>query len=292
MKPDRPRDRRPPRRIALFIDFGGFKALLASSPDSPPVSELAIRLRNFAASLGRVVTLTAYADWTGFGDDARAFQSIGIEPRLVLRSESGEDRSDVVMSLDVLEKALTVPAISMYVIASVDANLEEIATRLRGMGREVVVCGPQRETASELVRSADRFVPFEVLKTPPTENDAPADADEEVAESIEFASYDWTKFLRLVDELEGSLSFVGLKYLHHKVLNRKNCGFDDRGRRQILITHAIDVGILQVYQIDNIESAGDPVSACRLNRENEVVLRVCGKKAPSGPRSGRGTSRD
>jgi hypothetical protein len=34
---------------------------------------------------------------------------------------------------------------------------------------------------------------------------------------------------------------------------------------------AVEEGILTLYKVDNIEEGGDPVTACRLNRDNERV---------------------
>jgi hypothetical protein len=279
MRSDRFRGRGGTRRVALFVDHGGLHAATDRAEAGSPgdVVRLAERLAGFAASLGRVSTAIAYADWSTLGDDALAFRRRGIEPRLVLPAESGDDRSDVVLALDALEVALTVPSVVTFVLATVDASLHDLVVRLRRSGREVVVCGPRDLTADELTRQADRFVPFESLLSESRAAAVPAETASSAAPvEVDWETYDWSRFLRLVDELERRLNFVGLKYLNHKVLNRENCGFDDRARRQALINHAIDDGILEIYQIDNIEAGADPVTACRLNRGHERVRAFLG----------------
>lgn len=287
MRSDRSRGRGSPARVALLVDHGGLHSAADEVADRAPidVGRLTERLAAFAASLGRVVSSTAYADWTTLGDEAVVFRRRGIEPRLVLPAESGDDRSDVVLALDALEIALTVPSVATFVLASVDASLLDLIVRLRRAGREVIVCGPNALTAVELTRNADRFVAFESLlgaaarEAPSTEPATPAPTV-----SVDWERYDWGRFLRLVHELEHRLNFVGLKYLNHKVLNRENCGFDDRARRQALINFAIDSGILEIYQIDNIDASGDPVTACRLNRDHETVRSVLGETpGPAAP---------
>jgi len=283
MRSDRPRSapRSAPRKVALFVDHGG---LLAAEAETPSAAVVAERVASFAASLGRVAISSAYADWTHLGGDAREYHHRGIETRLVMPHDADDDRSDLFLSLDALEAALGTPSIGVFVLVTPDAGFREIAVRLRRMGREVIAVGPRPGTSAELRRSVDRFVAFDSLKG--TTRTAPAEpAPEGAKDLVDFESYDWGRFLRLIDELESRLNFVGLKYLNHKVLNRENCGFDDRARKQALINHAIDEGILEVYRIDNIESGADPVSACRLGREHELVKAQLGENPAEGTRA-------
>ncbi len=279
MRSDRPRStsRSAPRKVAMFIDHGG---LLATESETLPTAVIAERVAGFAASLGRVAVSAAYADWTHLGDDAREYHHRGIETRLVMPHDTDDDRSDLFLSLDALEAVLNTPALGIFIIVSPDAGFREIAVRLRRMGREVIAVGPRPGTSAELRRSVDQFVSLESLKggagNRPVET-----APEGAQDLIDFSKYDWSKFMRLIDELESRLKFVGLKYLNHKVLNRENCGFDDRARKQDLINHAVDEGILEIHRIDNIEAGGDPVSACRLGREHDLVKQYLGAKATS-----------
>jgi hypothetical protein len=93
---------------------------------------------------------------------------------------------------------------------------------------------------------------------------------------IDLGSYDWSGFVRLIDELEHRLPFVGVRYLVNKVLGARNCGTDDPRQKRDLINRAVDDGLLEMYEVGNVEDRRDPVTACRLDRKNPVVVSVLG----------------
>ena len=82
--------------------------------------------------------------------------------------------------------------------------------------------------------------------------------------------------MKLIDELEHRLPFVGVRYLVNKVLGPRNCGTDDPRQKRDLINRAVDDGILEMYEVGNLEDRRDPVTACRLDRKNPVVVGVLG----------------
>ncbi len=94
--------------------------------------------------------------------------------------------------------------------------------------------------------------------------------------SLDAASYDWMPFIRLIDELEHRLPFVGVRYLVNKVLGPRNCGIDDPRRKRDLINRAVDEGLLSMFEVGNLEGRGDPVTACRLDRASPAVVAVLG----------------
>ncbi|HVG93203.1 MAG TPA: NYN domain-containing protein [Planctomycetota bacterium] len=94
--------------------------------------------------------------------------------------------------------------------------------------------------------------------------------------AIDFASYDWKSFVQLIDELEHRLPFVGVRYLVNKVLGVRNCGVDDPRLKRDLINKAVDEGILEMHEVGNVGERADPVTACRLDRQNPVVVEVLG----------------
>ncbi len=55
-----------------------------------------------------------------------------------------------------------------------------------------------------------------------------------------FDEYDWRPFIRLIDELEHRLPFVGVRYLVNKVLGPHNCGVDDPRLKRDLINRAVE----------------------------------------------------
>ncbi len=87
----------------------------------------------------------------------------------------------------------------------------------------------------------------------------------------EFGNYLWGPFVRLIDELEERLPFVGVRYLVNKVLGPHNCGIDDPRQKRNLINQAVDEGIIEMYSVGNVDDRLDPVTACRLDRRNATV---------------------
>ena len=277
------RPRAASRRASLFVDHGDLMLVFEGMERTPSCALFAERLAGFMDTLGRAGVRQAYGDWSEAADDARVYRGHGIEPRYVPTLEEGDSPVDLVLSLDALQHALEVPGVGTVVVATSDPGLRELIVRLRGLGRETILVGPEADTSPELASAADRFLSVEDLLarrwgtparhdepapipfTPARGNGAPAPAP------FDPKTYDWSKFIRLMAELEGRLAFVGLKYLNQKVLNRHNCGFDDRGRRQDLINFSIDDGVLETYSVDNIGDNADPVSACRLNRDHPIV---------------------
>ncbi len=96
----------------------------------------------------------------------------------------------------------------------------------------------------------------------------------------DFSDYDWGGFISLVDELEQRLPFVGVRYLVNKVLAPHNCGISDPHIKRDLINEAVDEGMIEMYTVGNVNERTDPVTACRLDRENPLVS--------TRPRRGRG----
>jgi len=95
-------------------------------------------------------------------------------------------------------------------------------------------------------------------------------------EPMDFSNYDWSSFVKLIDELEHRLPFVGVRYLVNKVLGPRNCGIEDPHTKRDLINRAVDDGLIEMFEVGNLEGRGDPVTACRLDRKNPRVVGVLG----------------
>jgi len=100
---------------------------------------------------------------------------------------------------------------------------------------------------------------------------------------IEFLAYDWAPFVRLIDELEQRLPFVGVRYLVNKVLAGHNCGTDDPRLKRELMNRAVDDGVLEMFPVGNVGDRADPVTACRLDRANASVVAILGATPPPPP---------
>lgn len=91
---------------------------------------------------------------------------------------------------------------------------------------------------------------------------------------IDFSRYNWDKFVGLIDDLEKKLPFIGVKYLATKVLGTRNCGYGHPSHRRDIIRQAREMGIITVTATENVGGKADPVSTCKLNRENEIVVKA------------------
>ncbi len=100
---------------------------------------------------------------------------------------------------------------------------------------------------------------------------------------IEFGAYDWAPFIKLIDELEQRLPFVGVRYLVNKVLAGHNCGTDDPRLKRELMNRAVDDGVIEMFPVGNVGERADPVTACRLDRSNGTVVVILGSTAPPPP---------
>ena len=154
-------------------------------------------------------------------------------------------------------------------------SLKDNAAWREHMGKPFAnIPSPEPSVASDFARyhASAYLATFDLLGIRPARPAGPVD----------WAGYDWTGFIRLVRDLDRKLDFVGLRYVATKVLNAHNCGLTDRAQKQELLNRAIDDGIIVPYRVDNIEEGGDPVSACRLNPENDVVRETLARLETDG----------
>ena len=266
---------RTSNRVALFLDYENIRRSIEHhfSP-APAPSVVCEKLYELASRFGHVLLANAYGDWSISATDPREFRRRQIEPRLVLTKENGDDRTDITMSLDALETLYADPGIDVYVVASGDSDFHDLLQRLRRRGKRIVVCGARSDTGRELIRGADKYIALDDLLGVRTGR---------TTQPSDWGTYDWTGFIRLIRDLDKKLNFVGLRYVATKVLNPHNCGLSDRGQKQELLNRAIDSGIILPYQVENIEEGGEPVSACRLNGDNPLVVDVLSREESAEP---------
>jgi hypothetical protein len=254
----------------------------------------------------------AYADWSREPDLARSLSATRLVPVLVPATQDGEDRSHIRLVVDAMEALYNGDEPDAFVIVSGDPSLVPMVRALRADGSEVVVVAYEAGMAEEMKSEADRFTSFEaVLAGAKGEAVEPRFTHEERAERPEraasartngerraeerpsrrewprwsgplltepdFADYDWSRFVRLIDELEERLPFVGVRYLVNKVLAPHNCGIDDPRLKRDLINEAVDQGLIEMYTVGNVQDRTDPVTACRLDRHNETVSLILGR---------------
>lgn len=275
----------------------------------PPTRDVARALMSYAGSLGRVGVSRAYADWSRMPTLARQLTGTRLSPVLVPATEDGEDRSHIRLTVDAIETLYNGDEPDAYILVSGDPTLVPLVQAIRGDGSEVHVVAAEETVAEEIREECDVFVPItDVLggalgesvmprawrtekpagATAAGTNGASARAKSgngnrreqtyqgPVIRDADFADYDWSAFITLIDELESRLPFVGVRYLVNKVLAPHNCGISDPRIKRDLINEAVDDGLIEMYQVGNVDNRTDPVTACRLDRENDFVIQILG----------------
>ncbi|MDF1700210.1 MAG: NYN domain-containing protein [Planctomycetota bacterium] len=294
--------------VTLLVDFANLRQQLTpedGSADATPAGrDIARALVKYAGGVGRVGVARAYADWTREPELARQLNGTRLAPVLVPATEDGEDRSHIRLAIDAMEALYGGDEPDAYVLVTSDLSLVPLVQALRGDGSEVVVVASSATPVDELKAEADRFEAFEdvlagkeatAVTLRPSRDRAPggrssdggagqaggrreeraaAQHDRPLLTEPNFENYDWTSFVQLIDELEQRLPFVGVRYLVNKVLGPHNCAIDDPRIKRDLMNEAVDEGLIEMYTVGNVNDRTDPVTACRLDRENEIVIEV------------------
>ena len=302
--------------IALLVDFANLRQQVsvpqtesgedASDASLPSGREIARSLVRFAGGVGRVGVARAYADWSREPEMSRELNGTRLAPVLVPATDDGEDRSHIQLTVDAMAALLNGDEPDGFVLVSSDPSLVPLVQALRADGSEVVLVASETASADEMRAEADYFMSFEDVMagkdleplTPrsfrgdraPAQRPAPSRSSGRshrdrgqrdfghgtLLTEPDFTDYDWSRFVRLIDELEQRLPFVGVRYLVNKVLGPHNCGIDDPRIKRDLINQAVDEGLIEMYTVGNVNDRTDPVTACRLDRENDVVVSVLG----------------
>jgi hypothetical protein len=309
--------------VALLVDFTNLRQSLGDEPptvaagDATTVARpmtVAGALVRYANQLGRVGVARAYADWTRDPAGVREVGGARLEPVLVPSTPDGEDRSHIRLTVEAMQILYTGDEPDAFVLVTSDPTLLPLVQALRADGSEVVLIAAQDQVVEDLREEADTFVALEAVlrgeaaqplaprrraaaeaaRTVPgwsgsRPEDAPSPRRERpphptpIYGESDFARYDWAPFVRLIDELEHRLPFVGVRYLVNKVLGPHNCGVDDPRLKRDLINRAVDDGLIEMYPVGNVADRSDPVTACRLDRHNATVVRILGQTTPPVP---------
>lgn len=295
--------------VVLLVDFAnvrqGLELLAESGAAAPSSSDVVSSLLRFAGGGGRVGTARAFADWTRDAEGPRILVGTRLDPVMVPATAEGDDRSHIRLAVDAVELLYDGDDPDAFVIVSDDPSLVPLARAIRRTGCHVVVVAPAGD-AGELGAEADlalslaevvagtelepvRLRPARAARGGARGKKARREKEERRpavpmfdpghGPDPDFSTYEWPHFIRLISELEARLPFVGVRYLVNKVLAPHNCGIGDPRLKRDLINEAVDQGIIELYAVGNVEERLDPVTACRLDRQNHTVRTVLGAEA-------------
>ena len=159
-----------PEDLAIFIDWENIYISTVSEYNSKPnVSAILEKAREY----GRIVSATAYADWTDgdFRDAPPTLYSNGISPRYISaryfpggKSQKRRTNSiDVMLAVECSDFLHNHPQVDTYVLVTGDGDFIPLVSLLRSRGKTVVVIGVSEATSYHLIESADHFVSYASL---------------------------------------------------------------------------------------------------------------------------------
>jgi uncharacterized LabA/DUF88 family protein len=156
--------------LAIFIDWENiYISTVTEYGAKPNVSAILEKAREY----GRVVSATAYADWTDgdFRDAPPTLYSNGISPRYISaryfpggRSQKRRTNSiDVMLAVECADFLHYHPQVDTYVLVTGDGDFIPLVSLLRSRGKRVVVIGVSEATSYHLIESADHFISYASL---------------------------------------------------------------------------------------------------------------------------------
>src|SRR5918992_1581800 len=159
-----------PEDLAIFIDWENIYISTVTEYNSKPnVSAILEKAREH----GRVVSATAYADWTDgdFRDAPPTLYSNGISPRYISAryfpgGKSSKRRTnsiDVMLAVECSDFLHNHPQVDTYVLVTGDGDFIPLVNLLRSRGKKVVVIGVSEATSYHLIESADDFISYASL---------------------------------------------------------------------------------------------------------------------------------
>ena len=159
-----------PEDLAIFIDWENiYISTVTEYKSKPNVSAILEKAREY----GRIVSATAYADWTD-GDFRQApptLYSNGISPRYISaryfpggKSQKRRTNSiDVMLAVECSYFLHGHPQVDTYVLVTGDGDFIPLVSLLRSKGKNVVVIGVSEATSYHLIESADHFISYASL---------------------------------------------------------------------------------------------------------------------------------
>lgn len=265
-------------RVFVFVDYENIRVSLEEVfgyiIDKP--EELAEALKEAAENEGKWLAGKVYGDWSvphpavdqRGGTTAQRFERHAFESVMVTRKASGQDRTDMRLTLEAQKILIERADVEVFMIVAGDGDYSPLARAIKEAGRRVIICGVTGTISREMISIAEPFIPIErLLKL----EDAPG-----VIVRREPISYNWVPFITALSKAEGILPFVGFKLFKNDWLTPSMGPVESFEDRSKLMNEAVTLGIAEVYKVDDPEYP-HPTSAIRLNREHPLVKEAFNK---------------
>lgn len=267
------------RRCVVYADLESARDALEDACCDPV--RFGAKLVAFAGGLGRVLSTQIYGDVDT--DSIKALKRAGCGVTLTTEEGDGSAPESIAIAMDAAASLALVPQTDVAVVVTDDAQLGELVRRLRQQGRFVVAIVPRALMNAEPARTADRTLSIEELVSGTVHAEMPPPAAPRAlrprptavpAAALDFDNYDWSRLVILLRDLEAKMPFVGMRWLKNKVIGPHNVGVHSMSDKQNLLNRAVDDGLVETYRVGNRDEEGDPVTACRLLRDNERVKEI------------------
>lgn len=261
--------------VALLVDFENIRISLQKHFSMlVKTRDIAKTLRAAAGDYGRALICNAYLRSDQGGSSMGAdFQAEGYEPVFVVPKQTGQDRTDMKLSMDGQRLLYTRAGdLSAFLIASGDGDFTELARTITQANKRLIVISVGQTASRELIALANPFIPIESLlhlgqpSGPLPEPSGGASA------------YNWEPFIQQLAKAETYFSkgFVGFSHFADRWLNTQMGPIATIEDRRTLINEAVSLGIAESYQVANTSpNSQRPMSwALRVNRNHPLVQKV------------------
>ena len=266
--------------VVVYADLESIRSAMEGAGSG--TAEVAGKLSAFARQHGTPSFMGLYGELTEA--EVAAVRAAGFEARRSFEDGDGSAPESIGIALDAAERLAHAVAPEVALLVSDDAQLSELVRRWRRRGTHVTVLLASSLVSSEPARSADRAAPIEqllagslsfepifVASSRAASEPRPVRSGATAPVSVESSANEMERLIVLMSELETHMPFVGMRWLKNKVLGPHNVGVSLPTDKQRLLNSAVDTGILETYRVDNRDGQGEPVTACRLMRENPQV---------------------
>ena len=253
--------------VLIAIDWENIRRALPNFIEHVTPEQVCAAFQTVASRFGDYRGGTVFGDWTLRVEEARVFESHGLQAYNVLRSRRGKDRSDPAINLEVYDWVRDRSDVDTFILGSGDSDFQELIRRARNRGNQVVICAFGDTIAGEMKNMTPVFpLEAELSLTPKREiaPTLPGTPDSEIVSKVQ-------TFVQRMSNLERSLPYVVLNYLKTIATPAWGIG-SDAIQRHVFLQELISDGILEEYDVDNPKRPGQTAIAVRLNRSHENVI--------------------
>jgi uncharacterized protein (TIGR00288 family) len=155
-----------PRNLAVFIDFEN-----CARAKHFELSVLMTRLKE----RGRLLIKRAYGDWGRFASDKKKLAKASVSLiELPSHGGRGKNSADIALVVDALEAIMNRAHIDTLVVVSGDSDYTPLYTKVRELGKRVIVIGPKDGTSDFVKDYCDELLFFRSLAGKPEADKAAA----------------------------------------------------------------------------------------------------------------------